>query len=123
MRKRTWDTERAMKKRICERFLCDEWKERVCCADCEAHRFCPNPCLNDPAKCGLLAGRKELDAHLPRHLAERVAGKPRRKMDKAQARELYDQGLTDTEIAETLGFALKTVQGWRLREGLRKNGQ
>lgn len=39
--------------RYCTRFHCDRRGDRYCCADCPLKSRCKNPCLNDPARCGL----------------------------------------------------------------------
>ena len=41
--------------RMCSRFHCDRRGDRYCCADCVERKRdrCRNPCLNDPARCGL----------------------------------------------------------------------
>ena len=39
--------------RMCSRFYCDWRGDRYCCRDCWNLRDCTNPCLNDPARCGL----------------------------------------------------------------------
>ena len=41
--------------RMCSRFHCDKRGDRYCCADCVERKRdrCRNPCLNDPARCGL----------------------------------------------------------------------
>jgi len=47
--------------------------------------------------------------------------KPRGKLDKGKALELYQQGMTDTEIANRLDASYKTVAGWRERSGMPPN--
>lgn len=39
--------------RMCSRFHCDYRGDRYCCADCWSRKYCENPCLNDPSRCGL----------------------------------------------------------------------
>ncbi len=41
--------------RMCSRFHCDRRGDRYCCFDCVERKRdrCRNPCLNDPARCGL----------------------------------------------------------------------
>ena len=39
--------------RMCSRFHCDYRGDRYCCADCWSRKYCENPCLNDPIRCGL----------------------------------------------------------------------
>lgn len=47
---------------------------------------------------------------------------PQRKMyDHTQMMDLYNQGLTDREIADEMGCAPKTVATWRFRSGLISN--
>ena len=42
-------------------------------------------------------------------------------IDSKRARELYDQGLTDKQIAVRLGRHDNSICGWRLRHGLPPN--
>ncbi len=46
---------------------------------------------------------------------------PRIVFDRGEARRLYDDGLSDREIAEKLGVVQQTINKWRLREGLPSN--
>lgn len=40
-------------RRYCQRFYCDRWRERVCCASCREADDCRNRCLNHPSRCRL----------------------------------------------------------------------
>lgn len=44
------------------------------------------------------------------------------KMDRQKARELYEQGKIDREIAAATGVSPRTVTAWRRRHGLPPNG-
>ena len=53
--------------RGCRIFNCDRRHGNYCCADCGYKRTekCPNPCQNDPLKCGYACaavGKKETSA-------------------------------------------------------------
>lgn len=43
---------------------------------------------------------------------------PNKKLDEIRARELYDRGLSDSEIGEIMGSPRSTVATWRIREFL-----
>lgn len=50
-----------------------------------------------------------------------VRGKQVKKIDCERARELYDEGLCDSEIATGCGVSRNSVTNWRKREGLPRN--
>lgn len=47
--------------RQCMQFYCFRVQQQRCCADCPHRSDCPDPCLNDPSRCGLelKKGKKE----------------------------------------------------------------
>lgn len=58
-------------KRYCKRFYCDERGDRFCCFDCYLRKDCGNPCLNNPARCGLYdPDGRQITRRRPRKKAE-----------------------------------------------------
>lgn len=56
----------------------------------------------------------------PAQKEAKAAGKPRRFrcLDEARAMALYQNGLTDADMAECLGISVTTVGSWRRQQGL-----
>lgn len=86
----------------CSTFRCFRHGDRRCCQGCREP--CEYQCRNSPDKCKLVFAGESV------HQACRPAYPP---FDEAAAKDLFDQGLTDSEIGERLGVHRNTVLAWR----------
>lgn len=87
----------------CSTFRCRRYGDHRCCVGCRDP--CEDRCLNHPDRCKLVATSK----------ARPLAENPQRVL------ELYEQGLTDAEIADAMDVTAPAVCKWRQRHGLGPN--
>jgi len=82
-----------------------------CCVDC-GETDCPVRCMNSPDRCRCW---EEGPAVKERKLGRRV--------DTARIAQLYDQGLTQAQIAEQVGCCKQTVLAVLRELGVEKHGK